>query len=338
MMRAVGYRANLPIEDEQSLIDLELPQPVPGPQDLLVRVAAVSVNPVDVKQRAKAPPPAGAARILGFDAAGTVEATGPEVTLFRPGDEVFYAGAIDRPGTNAEYHVVDARIVGRKPRNLSFAEAASMPLTAITAWELLFDRLGVPVGRRAGSERLLVIGGAGGVGSMLIQLARRLTGLTIIATASRPETRDWCLELGAHHVIDHSAGLVPELRRIGHPEVEMIAALTASDRHMPVFPEIVAPQGRIAMIDDPAVVDVVPLKRKSVSFHWELMFTRPLFGTPDIAAQHRLLDDVAGLVEAGLLRPTMTTCLEGISAAQLRKAHAMIESGRTRGKVVLQGW
>jgi zinc-binding alcohol dehydrogenase family protein len=337
-MRAVGYYKPLPVDQEQALVDLELPKPSPGPHDLLVSVRAVSVNPVDVKVRAKVAPPAGEARVLGFDAAGVVEAVGPAVTLFRPGDEVFYAGAIDRPGSDSEFQLVDERIVGRKPRSLSFAEAAALPLTSITAWELLFDRLGVPYGSKRQSGTLLVINGAGGVGSILTQIARRLTGLTVVATASRPETIAWCKGMGPHHVIDHRRPLDEGLKPIGLPQVEYVAALTATDKHLPAIGAAIAPQGKIAVIDDPAILDIVPFKRKSVSVHWELMFTRPLFQTVDMIEQHRLLNEVADLVDAGVLRTTMTEDAGPINAANLRRVHALIESGRAIGKIVLSGF
>jgi zinc-binding alcohol dehydrogenase family protein len=337
-MKAVGYRKNLPVTADDALLDLELATPTPGPRDLLVKVKAVSVNPVDVKLRARVAPPPGAARILGFDAAGVVEAVGPEVTLFRPGDAVFHAGSIARPGTNAEFHLVDERIVGHKPKTLSFAEAAALPLTSITAWELLFDRLGVPPGKQPDSGHLLVIGGAGGVGSILIQLARRLTGLTVIATASRPETVAWCIALGAHHVIDHRQPLTEELKRIGQPQIKLVASLTNTEQHFAAIAEILKPQGRLAVIDDPATLDINPLKRKSISVHWELMFTRSLFETEDMIGQHRLLDEVAGLVDAGAIRTTLTDNLGRIDAANLKKAHALVESGKSRGKIVLEGF
>ncbi len=337
-MKAVGYFTPSPIAADQALVDLDIPEPVPGPRDLKVRIEAVSVNPVDTKIRAGVAPPEGSAKILGWDAAGVVTAIGPEVTLFQPGDEVFYAGSIARPGTNAEYHTVDERIVGRKPRSLSWAEAAAMPLTAITAWELLFDRLGVAPGKTPDGRSLLSNGGAGGVGSMLIQLAARLTGLTVIATASRPETQAWCRELGAHHVVDHARDLVAELAAIGCPQVDLVASLTATDRHYPGIIPAIRPQGKFALIDDPATLDIVPLKRASISAHWELMFTRSLFETPDMIAQHRLLNEVAALVDAGVIRTTATETLGRIDAATLRRAHQAIESGSTRGKIVLAGF
>ncbi|WP_426957822.1 zinc-binding alcohol dehydrogenase family protein [Muricoccus radiodurans] len=335
-MKAIGYRASLPVEDAESLIALDLPVPEPGPRDMRVAVRAVSVNPVDVKQRARAAPPPGEARVLGFDAAGVVEAVGAEVSLFRPGDEVFYSGVINRPGTNAEFHLVDERIVGRKPTSIGFDAAAAIPLTAITAWELLFDRLGVR--RGGGSGTLLVINGAGGVGSILTQIARKLTGLTVVATASRPESVAWCREMGAHHVIDHRQPLDEALTALGLPAVEYVASLTATDKHLPAIGRSVAPQGKIALIDDPASLDIVPLKRKAVSVHWELMFTRPLFGTPDMIEQHRLLQEVSRLVDEGVLRTTMTENAGRIDAAGLRRVHAKVESGRSIGKTVLEGF
>ena len=334
-MKAVGFKAPSPIAAPDSLIDLDLPKPAPSGRDLLVAVRAVSVNPVDTKIRAGRQPAAGQAEVIGWDAAGVVEAVGPEVTLFKVGDPVWYAGAIDRPGSNAQFQLVDERIVGRKPAGLSFAQAAALPLTAITAWELLFDRLGAAA---ESDGTLLVVGGAGGVGSILIQLARQLTGLTIIATASRPETRAWCLELGAHHVVDHAGDLVAEVAATGAGPVTLIAALTNTADHFPALAEIVAPQGRIGVIDDPRTLDVVPLKLKAVSLHWELMFTRSLFQTPDMIQQHHLLEAVADLVDAGRLKTTVTEVLSPIDAANLKAAHAAIESGRTRGKIVLEGF
>ena len=335
-MKAVGYVMPLPIDNERALIDFELPEPLPGPRDLQVAVHAVSVNPVDVKVRAGVAPPAGEARILGFDAAGVVTAIGPEVTLFRTGDEVFYAGALNRPGSNSESHLVDERIVGRKPRSLSFAEAAALPLTSITAWELLFDRLGVPFGSKMHNGTLLIINGAGGVGSILTQIVRRLTGLTVVATASRPETIAWCETMGAHHVIDHRRPLDEGLKAIGLPQVEYIAGLTATDKHLPAITAAIAPQGKIAVIDDPATLNIVPFKRKSVSVHWEAMFTRSLFQTPDMIAQHRVLNEVADLVDASVLRSTLVENAGPINAANLRRVHALLESGRAMGKIVLE--
>lgn len=336
-MKALGYRKPSPLDDPGSLLAVELPEPVPGPRDLRVRVRAVSVNPVDVKLRTGAAPPPDGLRILGFDAAGVVEAVGEQVTLFRPGDEVFYAGTIDRPGTNAELHLVDERIVGCKPRTLSFAEAAALPLTSITAWELLFERLRVA---RSVEERgtLLVMGAAGGVGSMLVQIARTLTSLTVVATASREETREWCLGLGAHHVVDHTKPLAGELGALGLESPRLIAGLTGTEQHWASLCDVLAPQGRIALIDDPKSLDVTLLKRKSASLHWEFMFTRPLFQTSDMLEQHRLLTEIARLVDEGTLRTTLSERLGPLSVDTLKQAHRRVESGRTRGKVVVDGF
>ncbi|WP_395943368.1 zinc-binding alcohol dehydrogenase family protein [Brevundimonas sp.] len=337
-MKAIGYHVPGAIDRADALIDIEAAKPVPGPRDLLVRIHAVSVNPVDTKVRAKASPATSEPKILGWDAAGVVEAVGDEVTLFAPGDEVFYAGDINRPGANAEYHVVDERIVGHKPKTLSWAEAAALPLTAITAWELLFDRLRVPYGRTTQTGTLLVVNGAGGVGSILIQLARRLTGLTVIATASRPETIDWVGKMGAHHVIDHRQPLDAELERIGIPQVEFIAGLGGSEGYADVFPRIVAPQGHIALIDDPDTFDIVPLKWKAATISWEVMFARSMYGTPDMIEQHKLLEEVSHLIDSGVLRTTLTETVSPISAANLAKVHQRIESGTAIGKIVLEGF
>lgn len=337
-MKAIGFTAPGSIDRSDALVDIELPAPQPGPRDLLVRVQAVSVNPVDTKVRSSAQPPQGEARVLGWDAAGIVEAVGAEVTLFRPGDAVFYAGELTRPGSNAELQAVDERLVALKPQSLGWAEAAAVPLTALTAWELLFERLRVPYGVKAAGGALLIVGGAGGVGSMLIQMARRLTGLTVIATASRPDTATWCLSLGAHATVDHRKPLAEELARIGIPQVGHIASLTATDRHLPAYAEIVAPQGHIAIIDDPATLDIVPFKRKSVTLAWELMYTRSLFRTPDMAEQHRILTEVAALLDAGVLRSTLQHRGGRICAADLIAAHKLQESGSAIGKTVLEGF
>jgi zinc-binding alcohol dehydrogenase family protein len=337
-MKAVGYYEPGAIDRDDALLDLELPKPDPKPRDLLVRVEAVSVNPVDVKVRTRDKPPPGQARILGWDAAGVVEAVGADVTLFRPGDEVFYAGARQRQGTNAEYHVVDERLVGPKPKSLDFVGAAALPLTSITAWELLFERLAVPHGGKRALGTLLVINGAGGVGSILIQLARRLTGLRVVATASRNETIAWARAMGAHDVIDHRGPLHEGLRALGVPQVEYVASLTASDRHHAALVEAIAPQGRIALIDDPKAFDVVPFKSKSVTVAWESMFTRSAFETADMAEQHRLLAEVSALADAGVLRTTLAERAGKIDAANLRQAHRKAESGSAIGKMVLAGF
>jgi zinc-binding alcohol dehydrogenase family protein len=337
-MKAIAYRQPLPIDQAQSLIDIELPTPKPLGRDLLVRVEAISVNPVDVKVRAGVDPK-GQDKVLGWDAAGTVLAVGPDATLFKPGDAVFYAGSLDRPGTNAEQHLVDERIVGRKPRSLSFAEAAALPLTSITAWELLFDRLRVSKGKPANAGSVLILGGAGGVGSIAIQLARRLTGLTVIATASRPETRAWVRELGAHHVVDHRGAWVEQVKAVAPRGVEYVLGLTHTEDHFDAIVDVLAPQGALALIDDPAKpLPINKLKAKSASLHWEFMFTRSRFETPDMIAQHHLLNEVADLMDAGVLRTTLNANLGPINAANLKRAHALVESGRTIGKVVLGGY
>jgi NADPH2:quinone reductase len=337
-MKAVGYSKPLPSDDPQSLVDFDAAMPEPAGRDLRVAVRAVSVNPVDTKVRRRATPPAGQMKILGYDAAGIVDAVGPEVTLFKPGDEVFYAGSIQRQGTNAEFHLVDERIVGRKPATLSFAEAAALPLTSITAWELLFDRLGALPGGGLDPRTLLIVGGAGGVGSILIQLARRLTGLTVIATASRPETQDWCRQLGAHAVIDHSKPMKEQIAALRVQPVKLIASLTNTEQHYKALYDILAPQGRFGLIDDPAEFNAMLFKGKSASIHWEAMFARSMFGTDDMIAQHRLLNEVAELIDRGVLRTTFERSFGTINAANLRQAHNLIESGTSRGKVVLEGW
>jgi zinc-binding alcohol dehydrogenase family protein len=337
-MKAIGYLVPGAVTRDDALLDLNLPQPLAAGRDLLVEVQAVSVNPVDTKVRKSAAPESGQARVLGFDAVGIVRATGPQASLFKIGDEVWYAGAIDRAGSNSEFQCVDERIVGRKPVSLSAAEAAALPLTAITAWELLFDRL--QIGRDAHTPAsLLVTGAAGGVGSILVQLARQLTGLTVIGTASRPETRNWVMQMGAHHVIDHHQPLAAQVAALNAPPVMYVASLTHTEQHFAQIVELLAPQGKLALIDDPAeLIDIRLLKRKSISLHWELMFTRSLFQTADMQAQHALLNEVAALVEQGRVRTTMQQNLGTINAANLMLAHRLIESGSTIGKIVLAGF
>ncbi|MFC5477472.1 zinc-binding alcohol dehydrogenase family protein [Massilia suwonensis] len=337
-MKAIAAYASLPADNELALQDIELPDPVATGHDLLVEVHAVSVNPVDTKVRRGLPAQEQAEpKVLGWDASGIVRAVGPEVTLFRPGDRVWYAGAIHRAGSNSELQLVDERIVGRMPSSLGFAEAAALPLTAITAWELLFDRLGLQLGGHEG-EKLLVVGAAGGVGSILVQLARQLTGITVIGTASRPETREWARIFGAHHVVDHSTPLDTALSGAGLGEVDYAISLTHTDKHFMALVNALKPQGKLALIDDPEPIDVRLLKRKSISLHWELMFTRSLFNTPDMQAQHRLLNEVAQLVDDGRIRTTLAQNMGAINAANLRRAHAFIESGAASGKVVLEGF
>lgn len=337
-MKAIAYYQSLPADHAEALVDIDLPAPQPGPRDLLVEVRAISVNPVDTKIRQRVTPEAGQPKVLGWDVAGVVVEVGAEVRQFRPGDQVFYAGAIDRAGANSELHVVDERIVGRMPGSLDFARAAALPLTAVTAWELMFERLGVREGKGDDGQALLVTGAAGGVGSVLVQLARQLTGLTVIGTASRDETRDWVQQLGAHHVIDHSQPLVPQLKALGIEQVDLVASLTHTDQHLDQLVEALAPQGRLALIDDPAQLDVVKLKRKSLSLHWEFMYTRSLFQTADMIEQHRLLNRVSQLIDDGVLKTTLGEHFGTINAANLRRAHALLESGKARGKIVLEGF
>jgi NADPH2:quinone reductase len=337
-MRAIGYTKSLPIDDPQSLVDLDLPKPEATGRDLLVEVKAVSVNPVDTKIRQNRADPDGKPQVLGWDAAGIVVAVGPDVTKFAVGDAVFYAGAIDRPGTNAEYHLVDERIVGHKPQSLDWAQAAALPLTSITAWETLFDRLDVRKPVPGAANAILIIGGAGGVGSITIQLARKLTDLTIIATASRDETRGWVEDLGAHHVIDHRKRLAEQVEALGLGAPAYVFSTTHTDEHIAEIATLIAPQGRLALIDDPKTLDIAPLKQKSISVHWELMYTRSLFQTPDMGEQGRLLDEVAALVDAGTIRTTLAENFGKIDAANLRKAHERIESHTAKGKIVLEGF
>lgn len=337
-MKAIAYYQSLPISDPLSLQDIELAEPVAGPRDLLVEVKAISVNPVDTKVRQNVQPEGGDAKVLGWDVAGIVKAVGSEVTLFQPGDKVFYAGSIARAGANSERHVVDERIVGHMPKSLSFAHAAALPLTAITAWELLFERLQIAGGATDTGQSLMIVGAAGGVGSMLTQLARQLTGLNVIGTASRPETEAWVRELGAHHVLDHSKPLNEELTRAGLPQVTHVASLTQTDLHLDQLVEALAPQGRLALIDDPKSLDVSKLKRKSLSLHWEFMYTRSLFETADMIEQHTLLNRVAELIDAGTLKTTFGEHFGTINAANLRRAHAFLESGKAKGKIVLEGF
>ena len=337
-MKAIAYTQSLPIDDPQSLQDIELPEPTPGPRDLLVEVRAISVNPVDTKIRRNVQPEAGQPKVLGWDAAGVVRAVGAEVSLFKVGDEVFYAGALDRPGANSELHRVDERLVGHRPRSLDFAQSAALPLTAITAWELLFERLQIAEGEASRGQSLLIVGASGGVGSILTQLAARLTGLTVIGSASRPQTQEWVKSLGAHHVIDHSKPLAEELQRIGVGQVTHVASLTHTDQHLAQIVEALAPQGKLALIDDPESLDIRQLKRKSLSLHWEFMYTRSLFETPDMIEQHKLLNRVAELIDAGTLKTTLGEHFGVINAGNLRRAHELLESGKAKGKIVLEGF
>lgn len=337
-MKAIGYKVPGPIEDGASLVDINLPEPSPTGCDLLVEVKAISVNPVDYKVRRSAAPQDSEWKVLGYDAAGIVRAVGPDVTLFQPGDEVFYAGSITRPGTNAELHLVDERIVGKKPASLDWAEAAALPLTTLTAWEAFFDRLDVNKPVSGAAPAILIIGGAGGVGSVAVQIARQRTDLTVIATASRPETRDWIKTLGAHHVLDHSKPLATQIEALGIGAPAFVFSTTHTADHVADIVELIAPQGRFCLIDDPAGFDIMSFKRKAVSIHHELMFTRPIYGTPDMAEQGRILNEASALVDAGKLRTTLTERLSLINAANLKQVHALLESGKARGKIVIEGF
>jgi NADPH2:quinone reductase len=337
-MKAVGYRKSLPITEAESLLDIEVVTPEPGAHDLLVEVKAVSVNPVDTKVRLRQSADKEEYKILGYDAAGIVRKVGSACQLFKEGDEVFYAGSIGRQGTNSQFHLVDERITGKKPKSLSFGNAAAMPLTSITAWELLFDRFAVQPGKPPDAGTILIVGGAGGVGSILIQLARRLTGLTVVATASRPDTQEWCKSLGAHHVIDHSKPLVEQFTSTKIKHAEYIASLVGTSDHYESLVEVLAPQGKFGLIDDPKSLDVMPLKVKCASLHWEFMFARSMYETPDILGQHLLLNEMADLVDAGIIKNTTDASLGKINAENLKKAHALLESGKAKGKLVLEGF
>lgn len=338
-MKAVGYRTPGPITVDSSLVDIELPRPLaPARSDLLIEVKAVSVNPVDFKVRRSTAPNGDDWKVLGWDAAGVVIATGPEATRFKPGDEVFYAGSITRAGSNAEFQLVDERIVGRKPASLDWAEAAALPLTSLTAWEALFDRMDVSRPVPGAAPAILIIGGAGGVGSAAIQIARQRTELTVIATASRVETQAWVKSLGAHHVIDHSRPLAAQVAELGLGAPAFVFSTTHTGQHIAEIAELIAPQGRFALIDDPQALDIMVLKRKAVSIHHELMFTRAIYETPDMAEQGVILNTVADLVDDGRIRTTLTERLSPINAANLKRAHTRLESGSVRGKIVLEGF
>ncbi|HEY1609188.1 MAG TPA: zinc-binding alcohol dehydrogenase family protein [Paraburkholderia sp.] len=338
-MKAVGLYRYLPIDDPEALLDVEIPQPVATGRDLLVKVEAVSVNPVDYKVRSPKPTVETTPRVLGWDAAGTVAAIGPDVTLFQVGDPVFYAGSITRPGSNSEYQLVDERIVGRKPQSLDFAQAAALPLTAITAWEALFDRLRVsPHGTDAG-RTALIIGGAGGVGSIAIQLAKQLAKLTVIATASRPQSADWAKSLGADHIVNHYDDMPAQLNALGIDSVDYVLMLNDPDANFPAAAELIKPQGGIVtIVEQTKPLAIERLKTKSAALHWEYMFTRAMYETPDMIEQHRLLNEVARLVDAGTLRTTVGDVLGPINAANIRRAHKLLQQGRAIGKLVLSGF
>jgi len=335
-MKAIGLKTSLPIDHPESLIEFELEKPIPGKHDLLVNVKAVSVNPVDykVRQQSARDQTLDAPKILGWDAAGVVAQVGAQVDLFAPGDEVFYAGDINRAGSNAAYQVVDARIVGRKPRSLSFAEAAAAPLTGLTAWEAIFDRLAIAPGQGQGKS-VLVIGGAGGVGSTAIQLLKQLTSLTVVATASRPESSDWCRQMGADAVVDHRH-LAESLQAHGHALVDYILNFVSTDPYWTAMGEVIAPQGRIcSIVPSEKELNLALLFQKSVSFSWELMFTRAMFQTVDMIRQHHILNELADLYDQGRLKPTLTKVWSGLTAENFQKAHAQLESHTTIGKLVV---
>jgi NADPH:quinone reductase len=337
-MRAIGYYTTGSVD---VLAGVDLPKPTPGPRDLLVEVRAISVNPVDAKRRSGNGPggPGGDVKVLGWDAAGIVAAVGTEATRFTPGDEVYYAGSLDSTGCYAEFRVVDERIVGRKPARIGFAEAAALPLTTLTAWEMLFDRLAISVGEPADTGSLLVVGGGGGVGSIAIQLARRLTGLMVISTASRPETRAWSLKMGAHHVVDHRRPIAEQVKAIVPQGVNYVLAITHTEEHFDEIVEALVPQGALALIENPArLLDIIKLKSKSIQLHWEFVFTRTRYRTADMGEQGRLLNRVADLVDAGLIRTTMNTNFGLINAANVKRAHTTIESRTAIGKLVLSGF
>jgi len=338
-MKAVGLYRYLPIDHAESFLDLEVETPVAQGHDLLVEVKAVSVNPVDYKMRSPKDQVETTPRILGWDAAGVVKAVGTHVSLFKRGDAVYYAGARMRQGGNSEFQLVDERIVGRKPATLSFAETAALPLTTLTAWEGMFERIGISKAGGHAGRSLLVIGGAGGVGSIAIQLAKQLARLRVIATASRPESIAWVRGLGADDVIDHSKDLAPQLAALGCAEVDYIVCFSNLDSYVGAFPSIIAPQGKIcSIVGTQKPLDIGPLMAKSVTFAWELMFTRPQYQTADVIVQHQILDEAAALFEKGTLRTTMTTNLGPITAANLKRAHAMLEGGHVIGKIVLEGF
>ena len=337
-MKAVGYKVPGPIAEEAALVDIDLPQPVATGSDILVEVKAVSVNPVDYKIRSSTAPTDGEWKVLGWDAAGIVREIGPGVTQFATGDEVYYAGSLIRSGTNAQFQLVDARIVGRKPASLNWAEAAALPLTTLTAWEAMFDRLDVTKSVPGAAQAILIIGGAGGVGSIAIQIARQRTDLTVISTASRAETQEWVKGLGAHHVIDHSRPLAAQIAELGIGAPAFVFSTTHTEQHAADIAELIAPQGRFLLIDDPKALDIMMFKRKAVSIHHELMFTRSLYGTPDMDEQGKILDALAALVDDGKIRTTLTEKFSPINAANLKTVHALIESGAARGKIVLEGF
>lgn len=342
-MKAIGYSKSLPINDPESLTDIELPQPVATGHDLLVKVKAIAVNPVDYKIRLRVAPDDGNYKVIGWDAVGEVVATGEAVRQFQPGDVVYYAGDLNRQGSNAEYQLVDERIVGSKPKSLSNAEAAALPLTTITAWELLFEHLAIkqqdPDSKEKSDEVILVVGAAGGVGSILIQIAKAITGATIIATASRESSQAWVKKLGADFFVDHSKPLLPQIEALGFKQVTHIASLNGTGSYFETYTDLLAPFGKIAMIDDPVEpLDAMKLKLKSQSLHIEFMFARSMFNAPDMDEQSHLLNRVADLVDQGYIQTTSGKNLGTINAENLKAAHEELESGKAIGKIVLEGF
>ena len=335
-MKAIGYQKSLPIENELSLQDIELETPAAHGHDILVEVKAVSVNPVDFKIRQAMPAADGEYKVIGWDATGVVKSVGENVSLFKPGDKVWYAGDITRSGSNAQFQLVDERIVGHIPSSLSYGEAAALPLTSITAWELLFDRLNVA--KNDGSKSILVIGAAGGVGSIMVQLLKQRTKLNIIASASRAETISWLEDLGADTIVNHRNPLSEEFAAKNLSEVDYVVSLNNTEQHLPEIEKVVKPQGQFALIDDPETLNIVPFKNKSVSVHWELMFTRSLFKTDDMQEQHVILNNVATMIDLGQIKTTVGEHLGKINAANLRKAHQHLETQTAKGKVVLEGF
>lgn len=338
-MIAIGYAGGKPLNDSGAFVQFEQETPNPSGRDLLVNVKAISVNPVDTKVRNKTSEPQSPPLILGWDAAGEVVSVGPEAQLFKPGDKVFYAGSIDRSGSNSQFQLVDERIVGNMPKTLSFEEAAALPLTSITAWEALFDRLEIPIGNNLSNKTILIIGGAGGVGSIAIQLANKIAGLKAITTASRPETTDWCRNLGAHHIINHHKDMPKQLKEFGFNTVDYILIFNDTDKNYPPAAQSIAPQGKIcSIVENQSPLDMGLLKSKSASFHWEFMFTRPLFKTEDMIEQHNLLNEIARLIDNGTIKTTVNQILSPINIENLCTAHKTLEEGRTIGKIVLKDW
>ncbi|WP_192037109.1 zinc-binding alcohol dehydrogenase family protein [Halomonas sp. YLGW01] len=337
-MKAIGYYQTGSIDRDDALVDIELDAPTASGHDLLIRVEAISVNPVDYKIRQNRAPAEGQVAVLGWDAVGEVVAVGNQATRFSPGDKVWYAGDISRAGTNSEFHLVDERIVGHAPKSVPAAQAAALPLTTLTAFEMLFDRLRVTEPVTGAAPAVLIIGGAGGVGSITIQLLRALTDLTVIATTSRPETREWVKTLGAHHVIDHRQPLPAQIEALGIGQPGFVFSTNHSEQYAEQVADLIAPQGRFGLIDDPETLNVLPFKTKAASIHWELMFTRALFSTADIDRQGRILDKVAALLDSALIQSTATEAFGRINAANLKRAHALLESGKAKGKIVLEGF